>query len=72
MAIKQYPLIAPERWDNIANLAYGDPGNIEGIIAINPDVLITAIIPAGTILNIPIVEQEDLPTPATDLPPWLQ
>lgn len=72
MANIQYILKSDERWDNIAYRAYGDPGAIEGIAAVNPDVDITAVIPAGTILNIPILTDDTLSIPASDLPPWLQ
>ncbi len=68
----QYVVTTPDRWDNIANKAYGDPGLIQGIVEANPDVDITAVIPAGTILNIPIITIEAQDTDTADLPPWLQ
>lgn len=72
MDTKQYTLKSDDRWDNIAQLAYGVPGKIEDIVALNPNVLITAVIPAGTILNIPVVEAEDAIPAAELLPPWLR
>lgn len=66
----QYLVKQPERWDNIANAAYGDPSMIAGIVEANPDVLITPLIPAGTILNIPIITEDQQTTLADDLPPW--
>jgi len=70
MSYFQYLVSAPERWDNVAYKAYGNPGMIEGIVSANPDVQITSIIPAGTILNIPVVSSDEQATAADDLPPW--
>lgn len=57
-----------ERWDTVAEKAYGDSRKYSDIIRANPTVPITTIIPANTVLNIPI-----LPEPIIDenlLPPW--
>lgn len=74
MKTYQYPLKTDERWDNIANLAYGRPGLIEPIVRANPDVFIVPVIPAGTILEIPILEEEEVETQTSSesLPPWMQ
>ena len=72
MANYQYPVTAPERWDNVAFKAYGDASLIEGIVDANPDVAITAIIPAGTLLNIPVITIDVQDTATASLPPWLQ
>lgn len=72
MANSQYTVKSAERWDNIANKAYGNPGLIEPIIDANPNVLITPIVPAGTVLEIPILEEEIVETPSESLPPWMQ
>ncbi len=68
----QYNVTAPERWDSIANKAYGDAGRIDEIIAANPDVEITAVVPAGTALNIPIISEDEQAITNSDLPPWLR
>jgi hypothetical protein len=70
MSNYQYVVNAPERWDNIAAKAYGDPGMFETIIAVNSDVPIGAIVPAGTVLNIPIITSDIQATADSLLPPW--
>jgi hypothetical protein len=72
MANFQYIVIAPERWDYIANKAYGKPGMVTPLVKANPNVLITAVIPAGTILNIPILEEDQVQIDSDLLPPWLK
>lgn len=72
MAIQQYIVKSDERWDNIAFKAYGTTANIEIIIKANPNVDITPVVPAGTILNIPIIDEETLSTSTDILPPWMQ
>ena len=59
-----------ERWDNIAYEAYGDPNLINGIIEANPTVPITATLPAGIRLLVPIVESVAVEVDQTLLPPW--
>jgi hypothetical protein len=72
MAIIQYIVNSPERWDNIAAKAYGNPGMIEPIVKANPNVLIIAVIPAGTVLDIPIFEDDQVQTSEDLLPPWMK
>lgn len=72
MVYKQYTTIEGERWDNVAWKAYGNAAKVNEIIASNPDVQITDRIPAGTVLNIPIVEEEEVLTDLELLPPWKQ
>ncbi|MNL73910.1 hypothetical protein D3C87_1994460 [compost metagenome] len=72
MATQQYVVQVDERWDLIANKAYGNPGKSAVIIEANPNVSITDIVPAGTILEIPILEEELVKTPTESLPPWKQ
>jgi len=70
MASIQYITVRPERWDNIANMAYGNANLSEVLIKANPDVSISAVIEAGTILNLPILEIESSATDTELLPPW--
>lgn len=56
-----------ERWDQLATRYYGDPHQYERIAAANPQVPLSATLPAGLALSIPLIEQQDL---AEDLPPW--
>lgn len=58
-----------DRWDTIAYAAYGDPTKMEPIINANPTVPITAKLPAGITLRVPIVEQQT-GVDANLLPPW--
>ncbi len=57
MATTQYITNQDERWDTIAYNVYGDAGLSAGIIAANPAVPITDKLPAGTVLEIPILEE---------------
>jgi hypothetical protein len=55
----------------LAEKFYGGNHGISIILDANPDVPITAVYPVGTVLIIPIVEDEDVNT-ISDLPPWKQ
>lgn len=70
--ITQYIVTEGERWDTVAQKAYGKPGAFAGIIAANPLVPITPRIAGGTILSIPIIENNSFQTDAEMLPPWKQ
>lgn len=59
-----------DRWDNIAYDAYGDAGQVNGIIEANPSVPITGTLPAGIRLLIPIVESVAVEIDDSILPPW--
>jgi len=58
-----------ERWDQLAWRYYGDAHRYLPIVQANPHVPITAILPSGLTLAIPILE---LVTSAQDLPPWMR
>ena len=71
-----------ERWDSVAQRAYGDPlmaavvngvnvGVMNLIIAANPTVGITDVLPGGINLVIPIIDGTALVKAGT-LPPWKQ
>ncbi|WP_081818751.1 tail protein X [Pseudomonas sp. PH1b] len=58
-----------ERWDQLAWRYYGDAYRYLPIVEANPHVPITAALPAGLTLAIPMIE----PKPAAeDLPPWMR
>ena len=61
-----------ERWDGIAFKAYGNAGLSKVLIEANPNVPITDILPNGTRLNIPILEEENSSINQDELPPWLR
>jgi phage tail protein X len=58
-----------DRWDLIAYQYYGDATMYETIIAANPDVAITPILPSGIKLKVPVIDTSNL-IPAEELPPW--
>lgn len=68
--MKQIVTVGKERWDNISQLAYGTPYEVNRIIAANPDTPITPVIPAGTVINIPIIEEYKAKMNTEKLPPW--
>ena len=60
-----------DRWDLLAWEYYGDAFLFEPIVAANPEVMITTVLPPGIRLVIPvIVDEETIDT--ADLPPWMQ
>jgi phage tail protein X len=58
-----------ERWDQLAARYYGDALGYERIIVANPHVALTAVLPGGLTLSIPVIEQHDL---NEALPPWMR
>ena len=60
-----------ERWDNIALDVYGMASMMDVVINANPEIAIYDVIPAGTILNIPILNSSiEIKTDTERLPPW--
>jgi len=72
MANTQYTVIEGERWDTVAYKAYGKASSFSGIIAANPLVPITTRLTGGTVLIIPILEDNNILTDKELLPPWKQ
>lgn len=60
-----------ERWDSLAWQYYGDPLGYPRIIAANPHVAITPVLPSGLLLLIPVIETEEART-EEDIAPWLR
>lgn len=58
-----------ERWDQLSWKYYGTPFEYERIIAANPTVPITPILPGGITLLIPVIENDASMT-GEELPPW--
>lgn len=58
-----------ERWDQLAWRYYGDAHRYLPIVEANGDVPITAALPAGLTLAIPMLEPV---TTTEDLPPWMR
>lgn len=59
---------ANERFDTIAWHYWGDALAYETLIADNPHVPITAVLPSGTELRVRILQTP--PTQTLELPPW--
>ena len=57
------------RWDQVALTVYGDVNKIEPILIANPSIPIEATIPAGTKINIPVIEQAEIIS-NNIVPPW--
>lgn len=71
MAQTQYITLGGERWDTIAQKAYGDPMKFQLIIGANPSVALLAVLPPGLALNVPI-DDAPIDVPQALLPPWKQ
>ncbi len=65
-----YQTIQGETWSSIAWKMYGSMRGIQKLIEANPLVPIDPIIPTGTILYIPIVNNDDKVVITTNTPPW--
>lgn len=70
MAFVEYVSKQGDRWDIIANKAYGDPTLINGIIEANTSLSITPIIPVGSRIIVPILEVGEIQIDSELLPPW--
>lgn len=68
----QHTTIEGERWDQIAQKYYGEAFMMNDIITANPAVPLYDILPAGVVLNIPVIDIVDVKITATQLPPWKQ
>lgn len=66
----QYTTLENERWDNIAFKAYGSASLSDVLIKANPEVKITAVLPIGTVLNIPVQAETSALVASNLLPPW--
>jgi len=58
-----------DTWDAIAYRYYGNAYRYPPIIAANPHVPITPVLPAGVTLAVPVLPREPEPQ---HLPPWLR
>ena len=68
--ITEYVTKQGDRWDTIAQKAYGDASLVSGIIEANPSVVISAVLDAGIRLVIPILEEGEIIIDSELLPPW--
>ena len=70
MATFNYRTKQGERWDSISFKMYGNVTNIDLLVSYNPSVPLDPILPDGTILFIPIIDNTDSSIIANNLPPW--
>lgn len=57
-----------DRWDSIADKAYGDVTKMGVIIEANPDLAIVTSFRAGMTIQLPIIPEAE--TQTDNLPPW--
>jgi phage tail protein X len=67
----QYVSVMGDRWDTIAWKNYGAQfmAGIGALIEANPSVPISAVLPQGTAIGVPILAQA-ASTSTEDVPPW--
>ena len=70
MANTVYVTSGGESWGMISYLAYGDEGLISTLTDANPTVAITAVLPAGITLIVPILVTPESTINTSLLPPW--
>lgn len=70
MIVTQFIVTEGMRWDAVSQLAYGKASLYAGIIAANPLVPITPRLIGGTVLTIPVLEDNTVQTDKELLPPW--
>lgn len=66
----QIVTVEGQRWDQVAQQAYGDTSLMNVIIAANPDVPVYDVLPGGIALNIPVLASVEVKTDIEKLPPW--
>lgn len=67
----EYRTLEGDRWDTVAQKAYGDPTQYQQIIAANPGIAISAQLPAGILLKVPVIStQVQSVQNQSSLPPW--
>ncbi len=67
-----HQVIDGERWDTLAFHYYGSATQYGRIVAANPHLDITPILPTGAIVLIPVIDQTEASDAmaSEDLPPW--
>ena len=68
--VTNYRTIYGDRWDTVAYKAYGDATRIRELVEANPDLPIQGKLPAGVIINVPILDSPSAAISDTLLPPW--
>lgn len=65
-----YTTKSGDRWDLIANQAYGNASDYQKIIDANPGVPKTPYIKAGVTILVPVVDRSEDLASGNNLPPW--
>jgi len=71
MSYLTHTTIEGDTWDAIAYRYYGNAWRYPPIIAANPQVPITPVLPAGLTLTIPVLQRRDT-ADTQALPPWMR
>lgn len=66
----QYTTSEGDRWDTIAFRHYGNAMDIDRLIQANPNVPISDRLPAGLVIEVPVLYDVGLSIPPSLLPPW--
>lgn len=70
MSSINYTTVEGDTWDNIAYKFYGDIKAMNTITDANLNVPLDEILPIGTNLVIPIIEDNDTAVLTENVPPW--
>lgn len=70
MDYKEITTVGGERWDSIAQDQYGDAMKMNIIRDANSDVPSYELLPAGIVLRVPILPNEDVQPAAAKVAPW--
>ena len=60
-----------DRWDQIANLYYGDASRISPLAEANEHLQLLPVLPAGLPVRVPLIDDTEA-LDAQDLPPWMR
>lgn len=66
----QYVTQGGERWDTVSFKMYGTVSEVQRIVDANPAVPVTERLTGGTVLDIPVLEENNVAVDKMLLPPW--
>ena len=70
MDIIYYRLRNEMRWDQLAYLGYGDAGRAADLLAANKDIGVFNWVPAGVVIQFPVILDAALNPLTSQLPEW--
>lgn len=65
-----YTVKEGERWDSLAWKFYGSVKAMDALIEANPTIPLSAVLPAGMQVIVPILDNTSDTVISTNLPPW--